>query len=139
MIWRTAMNHPDQQPAPDARSMAQTPPTPQTPLAPDAVLAEQLAQCHKAIAECFVCGSDNRLPLSMQFEAVTVAERLMRVSIALAQALGKSPREFTHRIIVERPAPMIDVTPERTEDPPPPRPKSKTIHSGREPRVYNIG
>ena len=87
---------------------------------PDAMLAEQLAQCHKAIAECFVCGSDNKLPLLTQLECLNVAERLMRVSIALANALGKTGKEFTHRIIVERPAPMIDVTPEPAWDPHPP-------------------
>ena len=119
-----------QQPAPAA---------PQPPPTPDAVLAEQLARCHDVVRGCFEFCGDSSVLLSQQFETLSAAERLMRVSIALAQALGKSPREFTHRIIVERPAPMIDVTPERTEAPPPPRPKSKTIHSGREPRVYNIG
>ena len=100
----------DQQPDPPAQQSLPT---------PDAVLAEQLAQCHKAIAECFVCGSDNKLPLLTQLECLNVAERLMRVSIALANALGKTGKEFTHRIIVERP-PMIDVTPEAAWDPPPP-------------------
>ena len=79
---------------------------------PDAMLSEQLAQCHKAIASCFVCGDDEKLPLLVQLESLNTAERLIRVSIALAAALGKSGKEFTHRIIVERPAPMIDVTPE---------------------------
>ena len=106
------------------------PPSPQ-PLAPDAVLAEQLAQCSKAVVECFVCGSDNRLPLMTQLESLNVAERLMRVSIALAAALGKSGKEFTHRIIVERPVPMIDVTPEAAWNSPPPRRKSKTTSAGK--------
>ncbi len=130
------MEQRDRQPAPDTSPMAQAQPAPQTPLPPDAVLAEQLAQCHKVVAECFVCGSDPRLPMSEQLESLNVAERLIRVSIALAQAVGKSSREFTHRIIVERP--MTDVTPDVTGDSPPPRRKSKTIHSGREPQGCNI-
>jgi len=120
----------DRQPAPDVSPMAQTPPTQQTPLAPNGVLAEQLAQCHKAIAECFVCGSDPRLPMLEQLESLNVAERLIRVSIALAQALGKSSREFTHRIIVERP--MIDVTPDVTSTPHPLR------GSRKQPRHENV-
>ena len=96
------------------------PATPLPPPTPDAVLAEQLAQCHKVIGECFVCGSDARLPMFEQLESLNVAERLIRVSIALANALGKTGKEFTHRIIVERPAPMIDVTPEVMENPHPP-------------------
>ena len=109
------------------------------PPSPDAVLAEQLAQCHKVIGECFVCGSDARLPMFEQLESLNVAERLIRVSIALANALGKTGKEFTHRIIVERPAPMIDVTPEVTENPPPPRRKSKTIRGSHTTEAHNIG
>jgi hypothetical protein len=111
----------DQQPAPAA---------PQ-PLAPDAVLAEQLARCHKAIEECFVGSNNDQISIMAQLEHLNVAERLMRVSIALAAALGKSGKEFTHRIIVERPAPMIDVTPEAAWDPHPPRRKSKTTSTGK--------
>ena len=92
---------------------------PNPPPAPDAVLAEQLAQCHKAIGECFVGSNNDQISIMAQLEHLNVAERLMRVSIALAAALGKSGKEFTHRIIVERP-PMIDVTPEAAWDPPPP-------------------
>jgi hypothetical protein len=109
------------------------------PPSPDAVLAEQLAQCHKAIENCFECADDTKFSFSAQIEALTVAERLMRVSIALAAALGKTGREFTHRIIVEHPAPMIDVTPEVTENPPPPRRKSKTIRGGHTTEAHNIG
>jgi hypothetical protein len=98
-----------QQPAP-----ANPPPT------PDAVLAEQLTQCHKAIGACFFTSYSTDYSLMSQLECLNVAERLMRVSIALAAALGKSGREFTHRIIVEHPAPMIDVTPEAAWDPHPP-------------------
>jgi hypothetical protein len=117
----------------------QTAPPASQPLAPDTVLAEQLTRCHKAIAECFECTDDTKFSFSAQIESLNAAERLIRVSIALAAALGKSGREFTHRIIVERPAPMIDVTPECAKYPPPPMKKSKTIHGGRKPEVRNIG
>ena len=87
-----------------------TPPAPQPLPTPDAVLAEQLAQCHKAIGACFFTSYSTDYSLMSQLECRNVAERLMRVSTALAAALSKSGREFTHRIIVERP-PMLDVTP----------------------------
>ncbi|MGC9953023.1 MAG: hypothetical protein ABSD21_01910 [Rhizomicrobium sp.] len=97
----------DQQPAPA---------NPQPPPSPDAVLADQLAQCHKAIGECFVGSNNDQISVMAQLEHLNVAERLIRVSIALTKAIEKSGKEFTHRIIVERP--MIDVTP---AGPPPPR------------------
>jgi hypothetical protein len=96
------------------------PAVPQPPTSPDAVLAEQLARCHDAVRGCFEFCGDSSVLLSQQFETLSAAERLMRVSIALAKALDKSPREFTHRIIVERPTPMIDVTPDVAGDPHPP-------------------
>jgi hypothetical protein len=107
--WRTAMEDIDQQSAPAA---------PQPLPAPDAVLAEQLAQCHSAVTGCFEFCGDRNVSVSQQLETLNVASRLMRVSVALAAALDKTPREFTHRIIVERP-PMLDVTP-ATAIPPPP-------------------
>ncbi len=119
------------------QSAPPAPPAPQPPPSPDALLAEQLTRCHKAIAECFDCTDDTKFSFSAQIESLNVAERLMRVSIALTKALDKTGKEFTHRIIVERPTPMIDVTP--PSDPPPPTRKSKTIHGGGEPRVHNIG
>ena len=86
----------------------------QTPPAdPDDVLAELLAKSQKAIAECFVFGSDGNYSLATQFEALNVATRLMRVSIQLAAALDKKPgKEIVQRIKVEHSAPLIDVTPE---------------------------
>ena len=121
----------DSQPAPDA--------TPQTPLAPDGVLAEQLAQCRNMVSGCFeyCCHGDVSVP--KQLEVFNVITRLIRVSVALAGALDKSPREFTHRVIVEHRASLTDVTPEPMGDPPPLIEKSKTIHSGRVPRGHNIG
>lgn len=106
---------------------------PPDPPTPSSVLAEHLAQCRNAIAECFVCGSDPKLPMTQQLECLSTAERLMRVSLALAEALDKSERVFIHRIIVERP--MIDVTPEHTGEPP--GRKSKTIHGGEGPVGHN--
>ncbi|HEY0283410.1 MAG TPA: hypothetical protein VGC27_12395 [Rhizomicrobium sp.] len=99
-------------------------PTPATPPplpSPDAVLAEQLARCHGAIAGCFEFCGDGNVPVSQQLETLNIASRLMRVSVVLAKALDKSPKEFIHRIIVERPA-MIDVTP-ATAIPPTPAEK----------------
>ena len=89
------------------------PPAP--PPAPDAVLAEQLAQCHSAVTGCFEFCGDRNVPVSQQLETLNVDSRLIRVSVALAAALDKSPREFTHRVIVERP-PMLDVTPRAVGD-----------------------
>ena len=115
------------------------PPTPQPPPSPDAVLAEQLAQCSKAVAECFVCGSDSRLPLLTQLEHLNVAERLMRVSIALAAALGKSGKEFTHRMIVERPEKVVEIIHGTEAFPHPPIRKLKTNHGGRTTEEHKIG
>jgi len=97
------------------------------PVTPDAALAEQLARCNQAIGECFVGSNNDQISIMAQLEHLNVAERLIRVSIALAGALGKSGKEFTHRIIVERPG-MIDVTP---KDPTPPKRKSKTTSAGK--------
>jgi len=83
--------------------------------APDAVLSEQLAQCHKVVTGCFEFCGHTDVSAPQQMEVFTVMSRLMRVSVALAAALDKSPREFIHRVIVERPAagqaPMVDVSP----------------------------
>ncbi len=133
----------DQQPASEPPAPPIEPPqqpalVPPPPVSPDVALAEQLARCHKAIGECFVCSDRDDLSFMSQLECLNVAERLIRVSIVLAAAIGKSGKEFTHRIIVERPAPMLDVAPEGAEYPPPPKPKSKTIHGGRGPRVHNM-
>ena len=117
------------------------------PPSPDAVLTEQLDQCRKVVTACFeFCGHTN-VSAVQQMEVFTVMSRLMRVSVALATALDKSPREFVHRVIVERPAPgnqspMVDLTPSGNTvparaitslaavDPPPPMKMSKTIHGG---------
>lgn len=103
-------------------------------LTPDAVLAEQLAQCHAAVRGCFAYCSESFVRVPEQIEAMNVASRLVRVSVALAAALDKTPREFTHRVIVERPS-MTDVTP---PVPTPPKRKSKTIPGGREPKAPNM-
>lgn len=121
------------------------PATPQPLPAPDAVLAEQLAQCHSAVTGCFTYCGESHVHVSEQLEVLNVASRLIRVSVALAAALDKTPREFTHRVIVERP-PILDVTPpavtdvalapERSagpfvEGPPPRMQKSKTTSAGK--------
>ena len=115
--------------------------------APDVMLAEQLAQCHKVVSGCFEFCGHSDVAVSQQLEVFNVMSRLMRASVALAAALDKSPREFVHRVIVERPAvsnqaPMVDVTPAgnlahetakasfTAGDPPPPMKMSKTIHGG---------
>ena len=113
----------DRQPTP-----ANPPPLPSPP---DALLAEQLARCHSAVAGCFEFCRDETVLVSQQLETLNVATRLIRASVALAAALDKLPREFTHRVVVEHidsasPPPMIDVTPERAGEPPPPPQKSKT-------------
>ena len=82
---------------------------------PDSVLAEQLAQCHKVVSGCFEFCGQSDVAVSQQLEVFNVMARLMRASVALATALDKSPREFTHRVIVERP-PMLDVTPRAVGD-----------------------
>jgi hypothetical protein len=127
------------------------PAAPRPPLSPDAVLAEQLAQCHSAVSGCFEFCSHSDVSVSQQLEVFNAASRLMRVSVALAAALDKTPREFTHRVIVERP-PILDVTPPAmrelvsapemspgplVEGPPPPMSKSKTIHGGGAERARN--
>ena len=128
----------DRQPALDASPMAQTPPAPQPPRTPDAVLDEQLRQCRSAVSGCFEFCSHADVSVPQQLEVLTVASRLMRVSVALAGALDKSPREFTHHVIVEHRASTSGAALEPMGDPPPLIEKSKTIHSGREPRAYNI-
>ena len=122
----------DPQPAPDAEA------TPQTPLAPDAVLAEQLAQCRNMVSGCFEYCGHGAVSVPEQLEVFNVVTRLMRVSVALAGALDKSPREFTHRVIVEHRASMAELALEPMGDPPPLIEKSKTIHGGREPRGHHI-
>jgi len=114
---------------------------------PDAVLAAQLAQCHSAVSGCFEFCGHRDVSVSQQLEVLNVASRLVRASVALATALDKSPREFTHRVIVERPAanqaPMLDVTPAwnlahetamatlAAGEPPPPVQKLKTTSTGK--------
>ena len=117
------MESADQSPTPADQHPA--PAAPQPPPAPDVVLAEQLAGCHKAIGECFVCSNNDQVSVMTQLECLNVAERLMRVSIALANALGKTGKEFTHRIIVERPEKVVEII-HGTEAFPPPIRKSKT-------------
>ena len=63
----------------------------------------------------------------------------MRVSVALAAALDKSPREFTHRIIVERPEKVVEIIHGTEAFPHPPIRKLKTIHGGGTPEEHNIG
>ena len=106
---------------------------------PDAVLAAQLAQCHSAVSGCFEFCGHRDVSVSQQLEVLNVASRLVRASVALATALDKSPREFTHRVIVERPR-MLDVTPAGNParamaslaagEPPPPMKMSKTTSTG---------
>jgi hypothetical protein len=91
-------------------------PAPASPPTPDAVLAEQLARCHSAVKGCFAYCGESFVLVPEQLEVMNVASRLMRVSVALAAALDKTPREFIHRVIVERhaavdQAPMVDITP----------------------------
>jgi hypothetical protein len=113
---------------------------------PKTALAEYLEQCRKAVAECFVCGSNPALMFSQQLESLNTAERLMRVSMKLINALDPAAKSFTHRIVVEhRTAPDgYEVERRSARDPydvtPPPRiRKSKTIPGVAEPRVRNIG
>jgi len=127
----------DRQPAPDASPMAQTPPPPRMPLPPVGVLAEQLAQCRNMVSGYFEYCGHGDVSVPEQLEVFNVVTRLIRVSVALAGALDKSPREFTHRVIVEHRTSLTDVTPELMGNPPPLIEKSKTIHRGQAPRVHN--
>ena len=122
----------DRQPAPDAEA------TPQTLLAPDRVLAEQLAQCRNMVSGCFEYCGHGDVSVPEQLEVFNVVTRLMRVSVALAGALDKSPREFTHHVIVEHRPSMSEAVLQPMGDPPPLIEKSKTIHSGCTPQELNI-
>ena len=108
------------------------------PSTPDSVLAEQLARCHSAVKGCFAYCGESFVLVPEQLEVLNLASRLMRVSVALAAALDKTPREFTHRVIVERPQ-LLDVTPPAAGELPPPQQKSKTIHGVRQPSEHRIG
>jgi hypothetical protein len=91
---------------------------------PDEILAELLVECRGGVRMCFELSSNPDWDDDMgRAEAMSVAARLIKTSIALAAALKKKP-EFTHRIIVERgqTAPL----------PPPVEISGKTIHGGEE-------
>jgi hypothetical protein len=89
---------------------------------PDDVLAELLIECRDGVRTCFELSHDPEWDDRGRCEAMNVAARLMKTSLALAGALKKKP-DFTHRIIVERAA----------ATPPPPEFSGKTIHGGQEP------
>jgi hypothetical protein len=92
------------------------------PPSPAAVLAEQLAQCHSAVKGCFAYCGESFVLVPEQLEVMNIASRLMRVSVALAAALDNSPREFTHRVVVEHmnsASPLVDVTPDAVAPHPP--------------------
>jgi hypothetical protein len=108
------------------------------PIAPDTALARQLSYCHDLINCCITyCASDRPPSLESQIDVMNVAARLMRTSVVLAGAIDKKPREFTHRVIVERRQAMTDITPP-AGDPPPLIEKSKTIHGSSEAEDHNI-
>jgi hypothetical protein len=97
---------------------------------PDDVLAELLAECREGVRWCFELSSNPEWDDTTRCEAMKVAARLMKTSIALAGALKKKP-DFTHRIIVEHaPAALV---------PPPPEISGKTIHGVQEQRDHKIG
>ncbi|MDE1939177.1 MAG: hypothetical protein KGI68_09165 [Alphaproteobacteria bacterium] len=109
------------------------------PVAPETALARQLSYCHDLIDCCITyCASERPPSLEAQIDVMNVAARLMRTSVVLAGAIDKKPREFTHRVIVERREAMTDITPP-AGDPPPLIEKSKTIHGASEAEEHNIG
>ncbi len=108
------------------------------PVQPDAALARQLSYCHDLIECCIdYCAGDRPPNLGAQIEVMNVAARLMRTSVALAGAVDKKPREFTHRVIVEHRQAMTDMTPPEG-DTPPLIENSKTIHGSGEAEAHNI-
>ena len=99
---------------------------------PDAVLAELLTECRDGVRTCFELGNDPGWDVQPRCEAMNVAARLMKTSIALAAALKKNA-DFTHRIIVERPAPNPPhegphIKSRDAAGPPPGQISGKTIH-----------
>jgi hypothetical protein len=124
---------------------------------PKTALAEHLEQCRNAVAMCFSCGGDREQLFEKRIAAMSMAERLMRVSLKLAKALDLAPNTFTHHIVVEhRNTPTGYETDRRGRrdefdtqrhgirdpydfSPPPPSRKSKTIPGVAEPRIRNIG
>ncbi|HTO41143.1 MAG TPA: hypothetical protein VL026_09230 [Rhizomicrobium sp.] len=76
---------------------------PPTPFDPKALLAEQLQRCHFALLECFDCGSNSNLPMSTQMDALKLAAKLMKSSMALVAALQprEGAQESRRHVIVE--------------------------------------
>ena len=110
------------------------------------IIAEQIAQSHQVLGECWRIQSDPHNGLSMQLETLKVAARLMKINLRQHESLTGRPREFVHRIVVERvdgssprdhvTAAPIDVTPSGAA-PPPPSKTLKTIHGGG-PRIRTL-
>jgi hypothetical protein len=73
------------------------------PVDPDAVLRELLDECRAGVRTCFQIGQEDDYA-ETRMEAMKVAARLTKASLALAAALNKTAPQFTHRIIVERAA-----------------------------------
>ncbi|HEX3486549.1 MAG TPA: hypothetical protein VHT51_15935 [Micropepsaceae bacterium] len=71
---------------------------------PDAVLAERLDECREGVRTCFEIAHDRTYGSETRREAMNVAARLVKTSLAVAAALKKTP-DFTHRIVVERSPP----------------------------------
>jgi hypothetical protein len=71
---------------------------------PDAVLSELLDDCREAIRTCFEIAGDPDNEGEARCEAMNVAARLVKTSLAVAAALKKTA-DFTHRIVVERSPP----------------------------------
>jgi len=92
---------------------------------PDDVLAELLIECRDGVRSCVELAND----ADYRCEAMSVAARLVKTSIALVAALKKTNADFTHRIIVERAGAA----------PPTPQISGKTIHSVQAPEDRKIG
>lgn len=109
------------------------------------IIAEQLAQSHQVLSECWQIQHNTDYSLERQLDTLKVAMRLMKINLKQHETLAGRPREFVHRIVVERvdsssphetPAAPIDVTPPSPLAPPPSK-NLKTIHGG-EPRVRTL-
>ncbi len=70
---------------------------------PDALLTEQLKRCHASLLECFDCGSNGHLPMSTQMDALKLAAKLIKTSMALAAAIKGPARsnEFRRHVVIE--------------------------------------
>jgi hypothetical protein len=102
------------------------------------IVSEQLAQCHEVLGECWRAQRSTTVSYELQLETMRVAALLMKINLRQYEALSGRPREFTHRIIVERASPPVDfagqpIPPPQavTAAPPPPPGKIlKTIPGG---------